>query len=354
MSAIGNLFVRTVNSQSMETTDQMKEDAENQYKVVLNNYSSEHGSEYKDVLTKEMQSLGYRDYEDVKEYLINYYKQQKILEEYIEKHSDELKIRNISYLLVKFEESEDTADTVNEEIVIDESDSKEDEESTEETETTEEHTPTEDEQSRMNAVDKAFDEGREFASIAEEFSEDPSTASEGGVLGTIDSNTTTLDKAFLEAALELEEGETSDWVYSETFGYFRIHCNATSVENLEKIYREKNEVPEETEIKLGEMYTNLLSDYDNTLLGKAIWEKGQELGVTFADKDIENKIRTYLSVETLEDEEEEVSENTSATPEETVNPEKVSENTEGKESTESEEISEESSEVKTEEKPDAE
>jgi foldase protein PrsA len=159
--------------------------------------------------------------------------------------------------------------------------------------------------------------------------------------------------------LALKDGETSDWVYSETFGYFRIHCNATSAEDLEKIYREKNEIAEETEIKLAEMYTNLLQDYDSSLVGKAIWEKGQELGVTFADRDIENKIRSYLGIEKLEEEpSEETTDETVETTEATVAPEGEVEGTEettvDETSAETEEGSNTITEEKTEEKSDEE
>ena len=340
-SALGNAFANEVISQSLETTDEFKEKAETQYQNVLAYYSSEYGSTYKDQLTKEMQAAGYNNYEDVKKYLINYYKQQQLTADYIEKNFDDLKIKNISYILVKFEEDESvvdvTEDGVTETVVEAESEPEE----------KKPHEITADEQARMDAVDAAFEEGREFASIAEEFSEDPSTAPNGGELGTIDVNTTTLDKDFQTAALALKEGETSDWVYSESFGYFRIHCNADTPESLEKIYRKNQEIAEDEEIDTATMYTTLLSSYDNTLVNKIIWEKGQELGVTFSSKEIEKQVKSFLGIEDEKSEEEMKSEDSSKTENEVE-----IENEDTKEVTDTDDANEENNE--SEETPDAE
>ena len=136
-----------------------------------------------------------------------------------------------------------------------------------------------------------------FAKAAKQFSEDPSTAEKGGVLGTVDVNTSTLDKAFLDAALQLKEGETTDWVYSSNFGYFRIHCNAASEDSLTAAYREQNSIPEGVEVTKEEVFNSLLSSYDTTLAGKALWEKGQELGMTFTDPGLETKLKQYMEAE---------------------------------------------------------
>ena len=103
---------------------------------------------------------------------------------------DDLRIRQISYILVKFEDSANvTAE------------------------------PTDDEKARMKAVDDALASGT-FADAAIAHSEDDSSAPDGGNLGIIDKNASSLDAAFLEASLALKEGETSDWIRSENFGYF--------------------------------------------------------------------------------------------------------------------------------------
>ena len=89
----------------------------------------------------------------------------------------------------------------------------------------------------------------------------------------------------------------SDWIYSSSFGYFRIMNNASTPESLLKVFREQNSIPEETEVSSSDLYSSLLSSYDTTLADRALWEKGQELGLTFADAEQEAKMKTMLGIE---------------------------------------------------------
>jgi foldase protein PrsA len=267
-NALAQAFVRAVTSQSAETTEEMKSWAKTQSSNVISNYQSSYPSNYKEMIGQSLKSMGYKGFEDLEEYLINYQKQQKLLSEYANAHFDELKIRNISYLLVQFENGDSG-----------------------------EGTPTEDEQKRMDAVDAAFKEGKTFAEVAKEFSEDSSTAESGGVLGVVDKNTTTLDSAFLDGALKLKEGETSDWIYSSNFGYFRIHVNAATPDSLVKVYKEQNNVLEGTEVEMADAIETLLDSYDTDLASIALWEKGQALGVTFTDEEAAASLKKYMGVE---------------------------------------------------------
>ena len=261
-------FVKAVSEQAVETTDEMRQNAAAQASSVISNYASSYPSNYRDLLDSQLKALGYKGYDDLESYMIDYLKQNEITAEYANAHFDELKIRNISYLLVKFEDGDSG-----------------------------EGTPSEDEQKRMDAVDAAFKAGKTFAEVAEEFSEDTSTAPAGGVLGTVDANTTSLDMNFLNGALVLKEGEVSDWIYSSNFGYFKIQNNASTPEKLVEVYREQNSIPEETEVSMSDVYASLLSSYDTTLSNRAIYDKGQELGVTFANTDDEAKLKQYLGLE---------------------------------------------------------
>ena len=267
-SVLYQSFIKAVSEQSVETTDKMKEDAAAQANSVISNYASNYPSNYREMLDSQLKSLGYKGYDDLQTYLIDYYKQMQITADYADAHFDDLKIRRISYILVKFDDGDSG-----------------------------EGTPTEDEKKRMDAVDAAFAEGKSFADVAKEFSEDASTASSGGVLGTVDTNTTTLDASFLDGALALKEGEISDWIYSSNFGYFRIMNNASTPESLLKVFREQNSIPEETEVSSSDLYSSLLSSYDTTLADRALWEKGQELGLTFEDAEQEAKMKSMLGIE---------------------------------------------------------
>ena len=245
-NAVVTMFEKALVGQSVETTDEMKEFAETQKTSIESNYRNNYGTDYADYLAQDLASMGYTDLED---YLITYRKTQQIVSDYAKAHFDELKIRRISYILIQHETVETQTD--------------------EEGNVIETVHPTEDEQARMKAVDDAFAAGDDFATVAQNFSEDTSTASTGGVLGVIDTNTTTLDSAFQEAALALSEGEVSDWVHSDTFGYFKIRCDAATAESVEAAYTDSDP------------YDELTQNYDTVLRSKALWEKAEALGMDF-------------------------------------------------------------------------
>ena len=255
VAIVYQLFEKAVAS-SVEATDEMKESASQQAVSVLRNYQQNYPTDYEQILTDALISVGYDDIDDLEEYLLQYEKISKITSDYARAHTDELQVRNISYILIMFEGNPSP-----------------------------EGSPTPNEQAKMAAVDEAFANGTDFADVAIEFSEDSSTAPSGGVLGTVDNKTTTLDTAFLNAALSLQEGEISDWVYSENFGYFRIKNNASTLESLEAL-AESGTDP----------YEDLTTSYDTVLINRAIWEKGQELGITFADEELEGKMKEYLGI----------------------------------------------------------
>lgn len=253
-SAVLSLFEKAVADASFKTTNELKEQAATQADTITSNYAASYGSSYESELATAVAATGYESLED---YLLTQLKLNKVAGEYAANHFDELKIREISYILIQFEDSENVPET-----------------------------PTEDEQSRMDAVDKMLADGSTFAETASEYSEDTSTSANGGVLGVIDVNTSTLDATFLETALSLSEGEVSDWVKSDEFGYFKIMCNAATPETLE------------SSENIAEPYESLVTTYDTTLLNSAIWEKAQSLGIDFkGNTDLENEVRAALGVE---------------------------------------------------------
>ena len=63
---------------------------------------------------------------------------------------------------------------------------------------------------QITTIQKELDDGRDFASVARQFSEDPGTASEGGDLGCFEPGT--LMPAFERAAINLRPGEMSEAV----------------------------------------------------------------------------------------------------------------------------------------------
>ncbi len=271
-SAVLSLFEKAVADASFKTTNDLKDQAATQADTIRSNYAASYGSSYESELATAVAATGYESLED---YLLTQLKLNNVAGEYAANHFDELKIREISYILIQFEDSENVPET-----------------------------PTEDEQSRMDAVDKMLADGSSFADTAAEYSEDTSTSANGGVLGVIDVNTSTLDKTFQETALSLSEGEVSDWVKSDEFGYFKIMCNAATPETLE------------SSENIADPYVSLVTTYDTTLLNSAIWEKAQTLGIDFkGNTDLENEVRAALGVEDVTTEPE-----STAAPETTASP----------------------------------
>ena len=273
-SAIASLMDKAIASNAIETTAEMKSDAAAQAANIIASYQSNNPSGYRVELDGILQQMGYSGIDDLENYLIDYAKTQQITKTYAQEHFDELKIRKISYLLIQFSE---------------------DSEKTEE--------PNEDEAARMQAVDDMLASGATFADTAAAYSEDSSTAENGGVLGILDVNTTGLDEAFLEAALSLKEGEVSEWVYSSQFGYFRLSCDAATRETLEAATQNEETVSDEgvTEVTVSEEtdpYEELVTGYDTTLTNKALWAKAEELGLDFfGNEEIEAAMKKYYGVD---------------------------------------------------------
>lgn len=259
-NAVVTLFQKALANECVEATDEMKEFAAAQKTSIENSYRSQYGADYASYLEADLSSMGYTDIED---YLLTTQKSNKLISDYAKANFDDLKIRQISYILIKHEAE---AAAEGEEAAPADTESQSDKD-------------------RKKAVDDAFANGDEFATVAQNFSEDASTAESGGVLGIIDANTTTLDEAFLNAALALKEGETSDWVYSEQFGYFRIRCDAATQETLELLNPDTDP------------YMDLVQNYDSQLGNTALWKKAEEIGFDFkGDAELEKTIRNAFGM----------------------------------------------------------
>lgn len=279
------LFQKAVADASYKTTKSIRTEAESQASSIQSNYSSTYGSSADSQLASDLASSGYSDLTD---YLITQIKLNKVTGEYAAAHFDELKIRKISYILIQFEDSSNVPDT-----------------------------PTADEQSRMDAVDKELDDGTDFADVATDLSEDTSTASNGGVLGIVDVNSSSsLDSTFLDTALSLDEGEVSDWVKSDSFGYFKIKCDASTPETLEA--DDTYESPYET----------LVTTYDTSLQNTAVWAKAQDLGIDFnGNDDIEKEIKAIYGADDEEDTEASASPEATSSAEASASAESTAEST---------------------------
>ena len=247
------LFKKSVADASVSTTSSIKETASSQAASIRSSYQSSYGSSYESYLQSDLLSTGYSDLE---EYLIEQQKINQVSADYAKEHFDDLSIRQVSYILIKFDDTNNPTQD-----------------------------PTDAEKKKMDAVDAALKEGKSFSDVAIEFSEDTSTASTGGDLGVIDKNSSALDTNFLEASLALKEGEVSEWVRSDSFGYFKIMVTASTPETLE------------ANNPSSDPYVSLVQNYDTTLENTAIWEKASELGIDFSgNEEVEAAVKKYFNI----------------------------------------------------------
>lgn len=247
------LFKKAVADASVSTTSSIKETASSQAASIRSSYQSSYGSSYESYLQSDLLSTGYSDLE---EYLIEQQKINQVSADYAKEHFDDLSIRQVSYILIEFDDTNNPTQD-----------------------------PTDAEKKKMDAVDAALKEGKSFSDAAIEFSEDTSTASTGGDLGVIDKNSSALDTNFLEASLALKEGEVSEWVRSDSFGYFKIMVTASTPETLE------------ANNPSSDPYVSLVQNYDTTLENTAIWEKASELGIDFSgNEEVEAAVKKYFNI----------------------------------------------------------
>ncbi|MCF0109401.1 MAG: peptidylprolyl isomerase [Erysipelotrichaceae bacterium] len=252
-TALAMMFENAVLDQAVETTDDMKTLADQNYDSIVYNYQNNYGNDYEAYLLSALNSLGYSKLEDLKTYLINQSKVTKLADEYLTNHPEvfeEYAAENhphiLSHILVKMEDPEN---------------------------------PTDEEKAKMASVDAALAEGKSFGEVAAEFSDDTSAANQGS-LGMSDDNTSYVPE-FLEAASKLKAGETSEWTKTD-YGYHLIHCDADDYDTLKAD---------------GTLLSTMLTTITD-FRAKVLMEKAEELGIDFKDNaELETALKKYMGLE---------------------------------------------------------
>lgn len=143
--------------------------------------------------------------------------------------------------------------------------------------------PTAEESSKLKAAQDAWASdtytAENFGDFAAAYSQDGNAANKG-VFGYIDTKTTNIDETFLNTALSLKDGEVSEWVYSEQFGYFLIKCDTSDTAAL---------------LEEDDFVSEVLNMNDG-LQNKVMWQKAEELGVTYGDEEVEKIIKDHMNV----------------------------------------------------------
>ena len=258
-SVLYSLYRNQVVDQAVEADSAMKAEAKQMAKNIENNMKSDSTGKTRESIMQTLASYGFTGDNAPYDYALTALKFRKIDTDYIRDHYDDLKIfapeqgRTISII---------TMQVSNDQVL------------------------TEKAQTKQDDIQKALDEGKSFADVAKEFSEDEDTASNGGFYGYIDSSTTDLDSNVLSAALALENGGTSDWISVQPDGMslytlYKVHVEETDPEKL--LNSDNEDVVEGFVLSMAGSVSGLES--------AAVEEAAKKLDIKFENEDVEKQIK---------------------------------------------------------------
>ncbi len=257
-ASIYMFFERMVMENAIETTADLKSEAKLQADALIQSYQESYGANYEEVLLQALRGVGYSKISELEEYFINSIKARDLLIQTIEEDKvnlfqaviDEKQSRLVSHILVAMEDPSN---------------------------------PTEAEQAKMDAIDSALAEGKTFGEVAKEFSDDAGSAAQNGSVGYTDKDTKFVEE-FLEAALALDEGETSEWVKTD-YGMHLIYIDAATADTLLANEDIKEDI------------YNAIDSANPDLYYQAVWDTAVEAGVKFEDPEVEATLKKYMGLE---------------------------------------------------------
>ena len=251
------MFHAALLDSAVKSTDEFTAEVNQNYQNMVAAYQQYYGYDvsYLDNIAKT-----YYGYDTYYEYMLYTTKAQKLYTEYFGNHGEEYfteefqqenKPRIVSYVVLTLD------DPLN---------------------------PTAEETEKVKVAQEAWASAEysaeNFADFAKLYSED-GNASAGGVFGYLDANTSGIDEVFLNTALALEEGQVSEWTFSEMYGYYLIKIDSVKFEDI------KNETD----------FANAILTSNEGLANKILWDTANQIGVTFGSDEIKKSIMSFLGVE---------------------------------------------------------
>lgn len=254
-------FQDAVANETIETTDDIKSEAKLQQEQTEEYFKSNDPTNYKTTLQSQLEAIGYSD---LGEYCLTSTKVQKLLSNYMDEHMDELftpiyKDKNgriVSHILVIMKDSKN---------------------------------PSEEEKAKVENVDKALKEGKSFADVAKEYSDDSSAAA-GGLIGYSD-NDSNLVEEFKKTALSLKKGEISDWVKVSSDNYQGWHKIIVLETDKDAIMKYEDDA----DTVKNQLYQAIMSANEN-LDKKIVWEAAKKLDITYGSDDIKKQLMDYMGI----------------------------------------------------------
>lgn len=260
-----NMYRNAVVEQTIKTTDAMKDEAKELENTIRANASSQEN--YESAIGQELASYGFNGFDELYDYCLMTVKEKEMNRIYINDHFDALSEsvktknpRTISILSMNVVDPSQLNET---------------------------------EQKKKDSIDESINKDG-FAKTATAFSEDTNTASNKGLYGYIDSDSTAnqnspLDASVIDAALALNKDETSDWIQvqdrnSGQFFLYKVHVNETDITKMNK---SKNK---DVKDQLLYAFLNANQGLSTTILE----DNATKLDVKFNDKKVEEKLQNYI------------------------------------------------------------
>lgn len=250
---IYKLFEKSVIT-SIESSDEIKEKAKKDAETVKTNVSANAGKEGLAQLEEALISMGYKDIKELPLLYEDMYKRDDLIlkfisenkDSYLNDYEEELKPRTVSHILVQMQDPEN---------------------------------PSDEEQKLIDKIDQELKDGKDFGEVALEHSQDEMTAPEKGSLGFMDASTQ-FEPSFLMAALELKDGEYSDWVKTN-YGMHRILVNSSKFEDYSQ----------------EEGFVQQFSQNNPEVVFNSIWEKAESMDIEFFQDDVKERLIRYMGIE---------------------------------------------------------
>lgn len=260
-----NLYRNQIVDQAVEADAAMKSEAKTMAKNIENNMKSDATGKTRESIEQTLASYGFTGDNAPYEYAMTSLKIRKLDADYIKNNFKDLKLfapengRTVSII---------TMQVSNDQVL------------------------SENAEEKQKSIQAALDEGKSFADVAKEFSEDEATAKNGGFYGYIDASTQDLDANVINAALALENGGTSDWISVQPdamsmFTLYKVHVDETDPEKL---------IASDNQDVIDAIVTSMTGAV-NGLESKAVEEAAKNIEVTYENEDIEKMVKDTIDAQ---------------------------------------------------------
>ena len=168
---------------------------------------------------------------------------------------------------------------------------------------------SDEEQQKVDAINKALEDGESFAEVAGEYNESTYSTT-NGFYGYIDENTASwissasdvipLDTSVLSAALELSEGETSEWIQIDNTSDSSSSSSTSAGDTMVLVHVDiagKDNIKNmDNDDAWSSLATSLIHTND-TLSSEILFDAASKLEISFTDENMMNRLRQFAGLD---------------------------------------------------------